>query len=209
MTASKDLVVLTACSNAQFAIRGVLSRHRSLGIRPVVADYVVHPNRDPGCANGAAELLRAQTRRYSNALVLFDLEGCGREDEGRVSLENDVRQKLAASGWGGRADVVVLDPELEIWVWSNSPQVDRILGWGARIPSLRAWLVEQRFLDQGESKPPRPKDALESALEYVEMRRSSSLYQELAQQVSLERCVDVSFLRLKEILKSWFPSEAN
>jgi hypothetical protein len=33
---------------------------------------------------------------------------------------------LFTSGWENRAAAVVLDPELEIWVWSDSPEVEAV-----------------------------------------------------------------------------------
>lgn len=38
---------------------------------------------------------------------------------------------------------------------------------------------------------------------------SSSLYRELAQVVSLNRCVDQGFLKLKTTLRTWFAEEVN
>jgi hypothetical protein len=35
--------------------------------------------------------------------------------------------KRAANGWRDRSCVVVLDPELEAWIWDSSYQVDRII----------------------------------------------------------------------------------
>ena len=44
----KALVILTADKNAQFALRGILSRHKALHIKSIAADFHVHPGRDPG-----------------------------------------------------------------------------------------------------------------------------------------------------------------
>jgi len=204
MTPRRDLLVLTACKDCQFAVQGILCRHKSLRIRPVAADFLVHPNKDAGCVTTSIELLRGQRSRYPHALVLFDREGSGQEGRTAGELEDLVGEGLRKSGWDERAAVVVLDPELEIWVWSESPQVDRILGWANHIPSLRSWLVGQRYLAEDEHKPGRPKEAMEAAMEVAEVRRSSAIYKELAEHVSLERCTDPAFLRLKEVLRGWF-----
>ena len=47
--ARKDLVVLVADKNMEFALRGLFSRTPSFGIHPVTADVFVHPEKDPGC----------------------------------------------------------------------------------------------------------------------------------------------------------------
>jgi hypothetical protein len=207
MPFERDLVVLTADKNGEMAMRGVLSRPSRLSIRPLTADYYVHPERDPGCLRTAAELLRFATRTHAYAVVLFDREGCGREMHDRSELERQVEEQLARTGWQERCAAVVVDPELDAWVWSDSPHVDEVLGWASRTPSLRAWLRQRGFLAEPEAKPSRPKEALELALRTVSKPRSSALYQMLAQRVSLQRCTDPAFEKLRRVVTSWFPAE--
>ena len=202
---SKDLVVLTADRNAEFALRGALTRPQPLGIRPVLADHFVHPHRDPGCLLEAHNFLRPFIRMYSRALVVMDREGCGRETVPRGELEAQIEEQLSQSGWGDRAAAIVIDPELEIWVWSPSPAVDSVLGWHGRAPALRTWLQEQEFTKEQGTKPMRPKEAMEEALRIVRKSRSSALYRQVAEQVSLARCHDPAFLKLKTMLQGWFP----
>jgi hypothetical protein len=207
MTASafeKDLMVLTADGNAEAAIRGILSRHKSLGIRPIIADFHTHPRHDPGVLGNCHEFLRAFTQDYAHALVFMDREGCGAEELDRESLEDRLRESLRRAGWDDRAEAVVFDPELEIWVWSDSPWVDKVLGWKGRDPGLRAWLCSQGLLSTGDIKPAKPKEALEKALRIAREPRSSSMYGQLARHISLNRCQDPAFLKLKGVLASWF-----
>jgi hypothetical protein len=136
--------------------------------------------------------------------VIFDREGCGRQQLGRELLETEVEQRLAASGWGDRAAAVAIDPELEIWVWSDSPEVDAALGWSGRDPSLSNWLVAEGFRNANERKPREPKRAVEEALRIARKRRSSAIYEQLAKRVGLQRCADVAFLKLTATLQRWF-----
>ena len=46
----KDLVVLAADKNMEFAVKGILGRFRSLGIREITVDFRVHHWR---CGSGA------------------------------------------------------------------------------------------------------------------------------------------------------------
>ena len=149
-------------------------------------------------------MLRAAANRYAHALVVFDREGCGHEALPREKVENMVEQKLSRTGWGDRASVIVLDPELEVWVWSDSPHVESILGWRDRSLGLLEWLFGQGFLRSGQAKPERPKEAMIEALRTVRKPRSSSLYQQLAQKVSLQRCIDPSFVKFKDTMRRWF-----
>jgi hypothetical protein len=201
----KDLIVLTADKNMEFAVKGVLTRYRSLGIREIAADFRVHPENDPGCLIRGHDFLKPFSNQYQHALILLDREGSGGERETRETLETRIEGNLAQAAWGDRAAAIVIDPELEMWIWSDSPHVEFILGWHGKELDLRSWLLSRRYLDEGNIKPSRPKEALEDALRTARKPRSSSLYFQLAEKVSLERCVDQSFVKLKNTLQKWFP----
>lgn len=200
----RDLVVLVADKNMEHAVKGLLGRPQSLEIHPVTYDLFVHPRRDPGCLNEAHDFLRPMATGYGYALVVFDHEGCGREGEQPDVLADAVKERLARNGWTERAEVVVLTPELEVWVWSPSPHVEACLGWAGRQPSLRDWLAEKDYWPPESPKPPRPKEAMEAALRQVRKPRSSAIYMELAQRVSLQSHTEPAFLRLTCALQRWF-----
>ena len=200
----KDLIVLVADKNQEHAIRGILSRHRSLGVPELSADVYAHPHRDPGCLLRGHEFLRPFTRQYAHALLLLDREGSGREDSPPRTLEEEIESRLRSSGWGERAAAVVLEPDLEVWVWSDSPIVAATLGWAGRTPPLHQWLLAQGHLQEGQTKPSRPKKALEEALRIAQKHRSSAIFSELARKVSMARCADAAFLKLKRTLRTWF-----
>ena len=195
-----DLVVLTADKNMKFAIEGLLNRPQALAVRPISAVFYIHPESDPGCLLHADDFLRPFIKRFAHAIVMFDLEGCGKEKRTRHELEQQVVSALSRSGWEDRAAATVIDPELENWVFSDSPEVDRVLGWRGNNPSLRTWLENQDYLAAGQIKPARPKEAMEAALRHVRMPRSSSIYGHLAQNVGFGRCTDNAFQKLKALL---------
>lgn len=202
----KDLVILTADKNMQCAVEGVLGRFRSLQIRQLSYDIYVHPYRDPGCLGEGHVFLHDHLLRFDHAIVMLDRQGCGKEKLTAVELEAEIELRLDDIGWNGRATAVVLDPELEIWVWSDSPVVEQILGWSGSNPSLRVALENEGFLDGNAVKPADPKAAMEFALRKTRTPRSSSLYSQLAGSVGLERCTDPSFDKLKSVLRNWFPA---
>jgi hypothetical protein len=199
-----DLVVLAADKNTEYGLRGLLARHRSLGIRAISVQTYVHPNHDPGCAQKSHEFLHPFCEDYARAIVVFDHDGCGREHRTPIELEEDVRQQLAANGWGNRAAAIVIDPELESWVFAASPHVETCIGWSNGVRA-KAWLHQQGFWPADAIKPPDPKAALEAALRKLKRPRSSSIYKCLAESVGLNSCVDPAFARLKGILQPWFP----
>jgi len=193
----------------RFAVRGVLGRWQALGIRELAPtpEILVHPYRDPRCLKRAHEFLRPFCRQYDHALVVFDHEGSGAERRTREELEDRVEDRLRQSGWGDRAGAVVVDPELEAWVWSDSPEVATALGWQGRAPGLREWLLREHFLGEGEVKPSRPKEAMETAIRLARKPRSAALFSQLAAKVSLRRCEDQAFKKLTGLLREWFPRE--
>jgi hypothetical protein len=122
-------------------------------------------------------------------------------------LQAALNQEFRASAWGERGKAIVLAPELETWVWSGSPHVAAVAGWAERRPRLRQWLNDHGLWNEQESKPPRPKEAFHAALHASGVARSASLYQQLAERVSLNRCGDRSFHDLRAILREWFPRQ--
>ena len=202
-----DLVLLVADKDIKSTVEGLIDRFASLQIRPITTDRLVHPEHDPGCLKHSVDLLSLYLRTHSYAMVVFDQEGCGRDKSTREELEQQVAGQLEKSGWKDRVAVVVIDPELEMWVWSDSPHVATELGWKDAKKGIRTWLVEQGFLDdEKQFKPTRPKEAMEAVLRKVKKPRSSAIYLSLAQKVGLSRCSDSAFLRFKTILQKWFPS---
>lgn len=207
---TKDIILLVADSHMESTVRGLLARWQALRIRRVRSDdfdIVVHPANDPGCLNKAHSFLRPYSTEYQYALVMFDHEGCGREDENPRSIEQDVTEELRRTGWDGRAETLVISPELESWVWSDSPEVDRCLGWSGRLPDLRQWLEGQNLWPEEEEKPDDPKHALRRALREAEIPFSASIFAKLARSVSVNRCTDRSFLKFKRILCNWLGQE--
>lgn len=201
-----DLLILTTDKDTQCALEGLFSRPQALGIRPNLARAIlVHPRRDPGVFREAHTFLRPFLNQASYCLVVFDREGCGGTKK-REALEGMVQQNLDGNGWIDRSAVVTIDPELEIWLWADSPEVDRALGWPAKGHSLREWLVQSGFLEPGRTKPDRPKEALEAALARTRTGRSSALYRGLASRVSFQRCTDPAFRKLLDLLARWFPA---
>ena len=201
--------MVTADGDAAGAIRTLLQRHQALSIRKVTAQVDRYVGRDSGCYLRAHDYLRSFIRQFNYALVVFDRHGCGNEGQPPVALEEEVEERLRRNGWADRSAAIVLDPELESWVWSDSPEVDRTLGWAERSPKLRSWLQEQRLWPAEARKPHGPKMAMARALKAVGMRRSPATFRQLAERVSLRRCSDPAFIKLKTTLQRWFPVERN
>ena len=106
--------------------------------------------------------------------------------------------------WKNAAKAIVIEPELDIWMWGSDNAVEMSIEWPAG-KSVREWLREQGFEFYANEKPTRPKEALEAALRVPALPRSSALYQHIAGRISLPRCKDAAFIRLRNQLLAWFP----
>lgn len=195
-----DLICLVADKNMEAAVSELLKRHEALGIHPLIAEVVVHPRRDPGVFREGVEFVRPLCNRYRHGLLLLDADWEGAPSDIQLQIDH----ALANANLGDWARAIVIAPELEIWVWSDSPHVTDVLGWAGRQPVLRSWLQQKGLWAANDLKPRDPKSAVEAALYEVRKPRSSAIYRKLAQTVSLGRCQDPAFLRLRGILREWF-----
>jgi len=200
----KDLILLVPDKNTESGIEALINRFDSLHIRSVTYDIFRYPQRDPGIWKRADQFLRSFSNQYSFALTLFDYEGSGEMDQSIDEMTENLKTRLENNGWTARSDVIIFNPEVEIWIWVDSIHTSSSLGWNS-YQKLKEWLIEQNLWDTNALKPSRPKEAMESALLYKRIQRSSSLYAKIARYVSLQSCHDPTFDRFKQILQKWFP----
>lgn len=200
----KDLFVLTADQDMLTTVDRLLKRPKSLGIHQVRYAVARHRYRDPGCRTDSSRRLRPYLNEYRYAMVVFDRDGCGREDAPRTDIQLEVEQDLSRNGWAHRSKAIVIEPELENWVWSGSSHVPRVLGWDS-YPDLKGWLQQRGHWPGITPKPPDPKEAMGAALAETGGRVSAALFGLLADAVSLNDCQCPAFGELRDTLQSWFP----
>jgi hypothetical protein len=203
----KDLIVLVADSNMRLAITELLQRHHSLEIRQISAEVREHIIRDPGVYREGHAFLQAQSRNFQYSIAICDREGCGGERSSREQLESTIERNLSAH-WPDRSAAIIIDPELEAWVWTESQTLLRALDWQGDYSTLRDWLQKEGFSFNGPVKPARPKEALELVLRSNRLKRSGDLYKTLARAVTLTACTDPAFEKLRRTLQRWFPKTA-
>lgn len=207
---TKDLVILVPDADIKTVVCTLLEHRRpSLGIRKVDFHPILHLESDGGVRKKAHDSLRSYVGHCHNAIVLFDYRGCGEEGEKDAEeIEAGVMSNLTRSGWNhDNALVVVIVPELEAWVWSNSPWVAKAVGWqGGDTRHLKSYVKRMGFQFDPLGKPVEPKEALEHVLRKCRISRSASIYGEIARKVSLRDCGDRSFSRLKNFLGQKFPA---
>lgn len=202
LTNPKDLVVLVADKNAHFALRGALNRPKALGIRTIEFEFQVHPQRDGGVRKNGPELLRAERKSFSHAVLMLDFEGSGSSCRTAKELEAEMQERIEQT-WHTHGIAVVADPEVDGWLWGSDNTLAQILGW-SREQSVRAWLKDRDFAFNGNHKPERPKEAIEAVLREQRIPRSSSLYESITSRLSVNTCVDPAAVRLRHWLREKF-----
>src|SRR5258705_10483597 len=110
----KDLILLVADKNMQFALKGALERPRALGIRPIEFEFIVHAGRDGGVRETGVAMLGLERRRFSHATLLLDFEGSG-SSMTAGSLEAHLDDQFATI-WADHCKSIVIEPELEVWM---------------------------------------------------------------------------------------------
>ena len=198
----KDLAILVADIQQEKTVQTLLEERRhSLGLGLVTFDIFRHPSHDPGVYRQAGAFLATLINQYHYALVLLDVAWKGGPGNA-VEIEQDIQADLDQRGWQGRSVVIALDPELEVWVWANSPHVPTELGmtW----EQIRELAEQKGYWSPSATKPAHPKELLEDVLYRTRKRRSSALFMRLARRIGLTACQDTAFVRLRETLRAWF-----
>ncbi len=205
----KDLIVTVADGHQEKVMEALLPRI------PIASqtsgfsfDIIKNPGKDSGSYNDSHELLRPFINQYRYALALFDFEGTGVENLSPEQIETNVRELLNNNGWLNRNAVIVIQPELENWMWMDNPNVAQAIGWEKEI-SLYEWAKQEGLIREGRSKPDRPKEVMEKALRLSGTPLSASIYGKIAGKVSYNRCEDISFRQLIQQIKNWFPLSDN
>jgi hypothetical protein len=202
----KDLIVLTADKSMKLVVESLLARTVYLRLRSITFDAIPHPENDPGVRLRAHSFLRSQLRNYGYAVAVCDRCGSGKETKSREVLEKRIEDGLQSNGWENRSAAVVIDPELENWMWGDWGTSSNALRW-TNARSLREWLIQEDLLNATHAKPHDPKRALERSAQCAGKRWSSSIHQQIATEARVEGCTDPAFLKLRSVLQGWFPLE--
>jgi len=212
----RDLLFYVADGNMKEAIRGFMGRGglaQRVGCGTITFDArldikVAKGQNDPGVFTRGDELLRPFSGEYRHVVVIVDEEWEG--SPGASAIHTRLHAHLRAEGWGATGLALVVRPEADIWLWTDTDHTANALGW-ANWTQLSAALREGSWLNDDAIKPERPKEAAEWALktgpEYI--KRSSALYRRVTSRVSASRCTDSAVETLLETLRVWFPAEGS
>lgn len=208
----RDCLFLVADKNMEGMLKGFFLRdafHQAIGCGHFDFDLrqdllVAHGQNDPGLYTRANEFLQPYASTHRHAVVIVDAEWGGSPGEDAISQR--LNEHLLNAGWlDDRGCAVVIAPELENWIWQDSPHVCAALGFDGTFAVLRAELESKGFWQPNEAKPARPKEAVEWMLRQSKKGRSSAIYQQLAARVTARGCTDQAFHALRNALLRWFP----
>ena len=208
----RDCFFLVADSNMEHTLLGMLSREKfeqALNCARFEFDarldlLVAVGDNDPGLLTRIEIYARPPRQSHSHLVVMIDAEWTG--SPGSAVIRDQIVEGCMRSGWAeGDVAAVVLEPELEAWIWQDSPHVEKVVGHKSRGASLRQTLATSGEWPVSAPKPPRPKEALEGVLRRNRVPRSSALYREITERVSVKNCIDPAFKTLQEALQRWFP----
>ncbi len=162
---------------------------------------------DPGIYKNVGDFLRKFAKDYNHVMVFLDREGSGQDRKNSEEIEREIEKELIYNGWDeNQVKVIVFDPELEIWLWIDSPLIAQMLGWDD-FHKLKSRLIDEGLWEKGKTKPHRPKEGMELACKEKRIPRSSSILKKIAENIPLKvlyTCQDPSFRRFIGTLEKWF-----
>jgi hypothetical protein len=162
----------------------------------------------PGSTDGATHLrahetLRPRRPHTERAIVILDAQFGG--DRPAAEVRTELLERLRPD-WGDDVDVIVIDPEIEVWLWMDNPNVERALGWKGP-GKLRDQLAAEGVWPRGVGKPTDPKDAIQAQIRKNRLGTATRAYVKIAESVSPAPCTDPSFDDFRARLRAWFPRE--
>lgn len=208
----RDCMFYVADMNMAEAFKGFLTRqqfHQSLGCGQFSFDPLQDLARAAGQTDGglwrrAGGLCKGYIQTHRHLAVCLDRDFGG--SPGQTQVRQDVEMQLVEAGWNkDQIAVLVIDPELEQWIWQDSPHVESALKHSSP-PSLRQVLQNAGDWPAGQAKPNNPKEVLERLVDQnLRGNRSSTIYSKITSRVSVKSCSDGEFLALQAALLRWFP----
>ncbi|CAD5370103.1 conserved hypothetical protein [Rubrivivax sp. A210] len=159
---------------------------------------------DPGLNTRAGLLLSPFFHSHRKAVVALDCDWVGSPGQARI-IQN-VSTQLHQGGWAPEDVIVIaIDPELEQWIWQDSPVLAEELRLHAP-GGLKATLAQRGLWPEDATKPPSPKDLFNRLRRENNVKLSSSIFKRIATRVPVARCEDAEFRRLVAQLQAWFPA---
>jgi hypothetical protein len=162
---------------------------------------------DGGVWKHAGANLRPFRDKYRFAVIVIDADFD--PHPGPAVLLSDISTDMMTEGWEReRFAVIVIQPELEAWLWAPNLNVARAFGhedFGA----LRRQLEQEQLWDSGDPKPKNLKHATARAAKLGKKQTGGPIFMSVFGAISMracQSCVEPGFVALRAALQNWFPA---
>jgi hypothetical protein len=201
-----DLLVVLEGSKDRTVMEAVLSRPDDLGIQAIAFELEA---RSSGVRTKGPDVSRERRREFQFVVCLWDHKGSGREEEPASQAQGEVQNQLNRKTLKGCSKALVIDPEMEIWLWQDRTAIAKVL----EVEEIQI----EKWLDDWQRKqcPAQivqtlvrqfPKEALEEVIQRVDEKHDSALYGRIAAAANFKLWGrEPSFRRLQRTLRRWFP----
>ena len=206
----KELIILVADGTMRAVFAAFFEREH-WDRRLCCSDFALWPQEDifhsplhtdGGVHRYAHELLRPYLNTHQHAIVVLDQQFGG--ERPAAEIRADILAKLHGSGWPAeRCEVVVIDPELEVWLWQDNPHIAQAINFSGA--SLRQHLEQTGEWPTDAAKPSDPKATIQALINTQRALKTKVVYSRIARSVSVAGCTDPAFLLFTETLRGWFP----
>lgn len=167
----------------------------------------------------AADRARSRLKTHQKLVVILDEAWDDKRAPDAATIKERLTQDLYAKGWEyDRFVVIVIQPELENWIWNDTAHMHRVFRFD-QIPgftSARDYFREAKVDSAGKrchwpeqaSKPTNPKEALHMLCRESRAKPDAAKYADVVCGVNVLRCQEPGFQELLATLRRWFGAES-
>lgn len=214
----KDVIFHIADAHMESGFRAFFSRddwHFTLGCHRFDIDpdsnediYRRGGYTDGGLWKHAHNNLAPFRERYRYAVIVLDADF--EPHPGAEVLHADISANMQSAGWHMDSfQVVVIQPELEAWLWAPNLNVAQAFGH-ADFDQMKAVLAAEDWWNEGEPKPSDLKAARDRAARLGGKRTGGPIFKGVFNGLSkraCDRCVEPGFIAMRTALQTWFPQQ--
>ncbi len=143
---------------------------------------------------------------YRRAVIVLDADF--EPHPGSETLQADISRNMLAAGWEENSFcVVVIDKELEAWLWAPNLNVAKAFGHND-FEQMRAALAAKQLWDDGAPKPNDLKRARDLAAKLGGKRTGSPIFRGVFGGISkraCDLCQEEGFTSMRAAIRTWFP----
>ena len=214
----RDVIFHLADEHMEKGLKAFFERddwHFAVGCRRFEIDplnendlFRVPGHTDGGIWKHAGNNLRLFRDKYQRAVIILDADF--KPHPGADVLRRDISAAMIQSGLKTEQfAVIVIEPELEAWLWS--PNLNVALAFGHKdFDQLRGALERERLWNPGEPKPTDLKRARDRAARLGGKKTGGQIFKGVFSKISsraCERCVEPGFVAMRAALQDWFPAD--